>query len=165
MNSLLTLPRRLLLLATLLAIAVIGSALGSQYIGGLEPCKLCHWQRNPYYIGIPLMAITLLAFDASLLLRRVLLIAITAIFLVGVGLGFYHVGVEQGWWPGPVSCTSSASLGASLDEQIENLFNKPRVDCGEPVFVLFGISMAGYNAILSLVIAGLTARAFTKSSN
>ncbi len=156
-------PKKLLILTLLIATAVIGSALGSQYIGGLEPCKLCHWQRYPYYVGIPLVLATLVVFDASIVFRRLLLLAITATFLIGIGLGLYHVGVEQGWWPGPASCSSSATLGASLDEQINNLMNTARVDCRKPAFLLFGISMAGYNALASLVLAALSFRARSKS--
>ena len=158
-------PKKLLLLTLGIALAVIGSALASQYLGGLEPCKLCYWQRNPYYIGIPVILLAFFLFNTSVSLRKILLLIITVIFLAGVGLGIYHVGVEQGWWLGPASCSSAASLGETLEQQIENLLNKPRIDCGEPAFVLLGISMAGYNAICSLLLAALSLRAFLKSKD
>jgi disulfide bond formation protein DsbB len=155
--------QRLLLLTLAIAVAVIGSALGSQYIGGLEPCKLCHWQRIPYYVGIPLILLALLSANGPQALRKLMIACVCLIFVAGIGLGMYHVGVEQGWWPGPVSCSSSATLAGDLDQQIEALFNKQRVDCRDPAWVLFGISMAGYNAIMSLVMAGLALVALVQS--
>ena len=154
---------RLLTLVFVIAAAVLGTALASQYVGGLEPCKLCYWQRNPYYIAVPLLAVSLIFLSGNEKLMKVIAWLVAAIFLVGFGIAVYHVGVEQEWWPGPASCSSSSSLGDSLDQQIENLFNKPRVDCSKPAWTLFGISMAGLNGIVSVfLVAGSVKAALSK---
>jgi len=142
----------LLTLVMAVATVAIGTALASQYIGGLEPCKLCYWQRNPYYIAIPLLVAALLFLRNQSSLMKIIAWLVLAIFFIGFGVSAYHVGVEQGWWSGPTSCSSSASLGNSLDQQIDNLFNKPRVDCSKPAWTFFGISMAGLNAIVSIFL-------------
>ena len=146
---------RLLTLVFVISAAVISTALASQYVGGLEPCKLCYWQRNPYYIAVPLLAVSLIFLRSHETLMKLIAWFVGAIFLVGFAIAAYHVGVEQGWWPGPASCSNSSSLGGSLDQQIENLFNKPRVDCSKPAWTFLGISMAGLNGIVSVfLVAG-----------
>ncbi|HMG51036.1 MAG TPA: disulfide bond formation protein B [Inquilinus sp.] len=146
--------RQLDLLAWLtaaLGVVVLGTVLASQYLGGLQPCELCLYQRWPWAAAIALGLL------AALLrpLRRGLVLLAGIVILLGGALAVYHAGVEYQWWPGFTACTSAISFGtgnaASLRDQ---LLAAPVVRCDVPGFVLFGISMAGYNAILS-VIAGL----------
>jgi disulfide bond formation protein DsbB len=146
--------RRLDLLAWLtaaLGVVVLGTVLASQYLGGLQPCELCLYQRWPWAAAIALGLL------AGLLrpLRRGLVLLAGIVILLGGALAVYHAGVEYQWWPGFTACTSAISFGtgnaASLRDQ---LLAAPVVRCDVPGFVLFGISMAGYNAIVS-VVAGL----------
>ncbi|MBW8727037.1 MAG: disulfide bond formation protein B [Inquilinus limosus] len=146
--------RRLDLLSWLtaaLGVVVLGTVLASQYLGGLQPCELCLYQRWPWGAAIALGVLAVVIRPA----RRVLVGLAGLVILLGGLLAAYHAGVEYGWFPGFTSCTSAISAGggsvASLRDQ---LLNAPVVRCDVPGFVLFGISMAGYNAILS-VIAGL----------
>ena len=146
--------RRLDLLSWLtaaLGVVVLGTVLASQYLGGLQPCELCLYQRWPWGAAIVLGLLAAVIRPA----RRALLLLAGLVILLGGLLAVYHAGVEYGWFPGFTACTSAISLGsgdvAALRDQ---LLNAPVVRCDVPGFVLFGISMAGYNAILSL-IAGL----------
>lgn len=142
----------LLLLAG--SIAVVGTAVASQYLGGLEPCVLCYYQRYPWYLAIGLMI-------AALILPgriRAALMGLTALlFVVGVGLGAYHVGVEHKVFAGPAACGSVTINAGSIDALRAQLVGKPIVRCDTPAWSLFGISMAGYNAIASLGMAALAA--------
>jgi len=131
-------------------LALILGAYGFQYIGGLAPCQLCYWQRYALYVAIPLAAAaTLLAWQApdSRVIRPVLGLAGLAI-LTGAGIAAFHAGVEFKWWPGPDTC-SATELGRTGEEILESILNTNVVRCDEVPWSLFGISMAGYNFIIS----------------
>lgn len=139
-------------LAFCLGLAAILGAWGSQLIGGLVPCELCLEQRMPYYWGLPLMALILLLWNRMPLQAwYVGMVLVTAIFAWGVYLGGFHAGVEWGFWPGPTACTGvgeSFSLDALNDLQ-------PVVGCDVVQFRFLGISLAGYNALVSLAVVAL----------
>ena len=126
------------------SLAIILGAYGFQYIGGLPPCELCYWQRYPYFVIVPLAIIALLLPATS----RVLIAVCGLAYLVGAGIAFYHSGVEYGWWTGPAGCSIA---GASIEELLSRTVV---VRCDEVPWSLFGISMAGYNFILSVLMAG-----------
>jgi disulfide bond formation protein DsbB len=144
-------------LAAALAIAsaiVLSMAYISQYGFGLKPCILCLYQRGPYALNIVL---GFLACLASFRYPRltVLLIYIAALsFLTGAAIAGFHVGVEQGWWKGLPSCGGDiVPQNVSLEDLRRSLENQKIVRCDKPAFVLFGISMAGYNFAVSLALA------------
>ena len=151
--------RAALFLAVAMA-ATVGSALAFQYIGGYIPCHLCLEQRTPYYIGAPLMvaaAITSMLRAPAWVTRG--LLAIGGLLMpYGLYLGVYHSGVEWQWWPGPTDCsgpTPNFSAGGSLLDQM----NKTRVvRCDEAALRILGLSLAGWNAIASLILAAVAFR-------
>jgi disulfide bond formation protein DsbB len=135
------------------SVVVLGSALASQYWGGLAPCKLCIWQRWPYVatIAAALLALSLFRGPRA---RRALVGFCAIVFAVGGGIAIYHAGVEQGWFPGPTSCSADATMAAQTVEELRRLLlAEPVTRCDEIPWSLFGISMAGYNAIVSLILA------------
>ena len=136
------------LLALLLPLALLGGALGSQYIGGLHPCEMCYWQRWPHGAAILLAALAFTAPASSPRSRTLTLLAAAAIAISGA-IGVYHAGVEAGIFEGFTTCT--ATHGMSL----QDIINAPLVRCDQVQWSLFGISMAGWNAILSLTVAAL----------
>jgi disulfide bond formation protein DsbB len=128
-----------------------------QYVLGYPPCPLCLEQRYAFYISVPLAAMILLGLSVGSS-RKVLMLALFAIaaaMLWNAGLGVYHSGVEWHWWPGPQDCsgaTPNFSAGGSLIDQI----NRTRViRCDEAAWRLFGLSLAGYNVLVSLSIAAI----------
>lgn len=148
------LDKKAALLAFGLGLATILGALGSQYIGGLQPCELCLEQRLPYYWGLPLLAVVLLLWNRLPLAVWYIAIGIvTALFVWGAYLGAHHAGVEWGFWPGPTSCS-----GTGIDINFGDLNNIDAnrvVPCNVVQFRFLGISLAGYNALISAAIAGL----------
>ena len=135
------------LIALLLPLALLGGALGSQYLGGLTPCEMCYWQRYPHWAAILLAALSFTAPAGSSRSRALVLLAAAAIAVSG-GIGVYHAGVELGIFEGLTTCTSTASgTGADL---LKEIMNAPLVRCDQVQFSFLGISMAGWNAILSL---------------
>lgn len=135
---------------TLILIAVCGSAAlllgawGFQYIGGLAPCKMCIWQRYPHGAAV-ILGVMAFAFPGirPLPLFGALAAATTA------AIGYYHAGVEQGWWEGPSTCTSGPIGGLSAEELLDQIMSAPLVRCDDIPWELFGISMAGWNGLLS----------------
>ena len=134
-------------IALLLPLGLLGGALGSQYIGGLNPCEMCYWQRWPHGAAI------LLAGAAFVVPARARLLTALAAFAIAVSgaIGVFHAGVELDWWEGLTRCTAGGAL--SLDD----LMNVPLVRCDQVQWSLLGISMAGWNAIISLSSAGVIA--------
>ncbi len=139
-----------ILIAGLGSLLILGGALGFQYLGELAPCPMCIWQRWPHLVA---MLIALAAMTVLWRLRRPLAIAGAATMAVSAGLGAYHVGVEQGWWPGPASCTGVDPSGLTPDELLTRLSQTPLVRCDDIVWDFLGISMAGWNGILSSGLA------------
>ena len=105
-------PRLVPLLLFAASAAVVGAALLSQYVGGLQPCELCLYQRWPYY-GVIMLTLIALALGRSGAARAVTAIAGLA-FLAGAAVAFYHVGVEQHWFAGPTACTGAPLAGWNL---------------------------------------------------
>ncbi len=135
------------------SVIVLGSAMASQYWGGLTPCKLCIWQRWPYVatIVLSILAVTLFCRAGA---RRVLTGLCAIAFAIGGGIAVYHTGVEQGWFPGPTSCSGDATMAAQTIEELRRLLlAQPVARCDEIQWSLLGISMAGYNAIISLMLS------------
>ena len=143
------------LLALVIPSALMLGALGSQYIGGLYPCEMCYWQRWPHDVAIVL---ALFAFGTRLDRAAHILVALAALAIMTSGaIGVYHAGVEYGWWQGITTCATTAA-GVSL----EDIMRAPVVRCDVPQWTLFGVSLAGFNAVISLgaglIILGLLGR-------
>ncbi len=134
-------------LALFVPAALLAGALGSQYIGGLYPCEMCHWQRWGHYAAL---ALALLAYalrgqpDRG---RSFVWLAALAILSSGV-VGVYHAGVELDIFEGATQC-SSAARGSGAD-LLKDIMAAPLVRCDEVQFSFLGISMAGWNALLSI---------------
>jgi disulfide bond formation protein DsbB len=135
-------------LAFVLGLATILGALGSQYLGGLQPCALCLEQRLPYYWGLPLLALILVFWNRLPLPAWYMGMGlVTALFAWGTYLGVYHAGVEWGFWPGPTACSGTGIEGGISLESLSNL--QPIIGCDVVQFRFLGISLAGYNALIS----------------
>lgn len=139
-----------ILLAGLGSLLLLAGALGFQYFGELAPCPMCIWQRWPHLVAV---LIALAATTVLWQLRRPLSIAGAATMVVSAGLGAYHAGVERAWWPGPANCSGVDPSGLTPDELLTRLSQTPLVRCDEIVWDFFGISMAGWNGIISAGLA------------
>ncbi len=147
------------------SVLVVGSAVASQYIGGLEPCILCYYQRYPWYAAIAVALVALvLPGPANRHQARAALLGLCAVlFVAGAGIAAYHVGVEHKIFEGPASCGSVTITGQSIDALRAQLIGKPIVRCDQPAWTLFGVSMAGYNLVATLAMA-LIAACFARRS-
>ena len=150
-------PKRASIAVLALAVLGIGGAWFSQLVLGLAPCELCLLQRWPYYIGVPIAAVTtaLASRPGSMRLVASLLAILALIFLVSAGFASYHAGVEWGFWPGPSACTGQYVAPASTDDFLKSLDAASSVRCDEAAIRVLGLSLAGWNVLASLVIACL----------
>ncbi len=148
-------PRLPLLAILAVSAAMLSAAYAFQYLGGLAPCTLCIYQRVPYAITI---ALTVLAVPFAPVLgpRMVALgVAVCGLaFAAGAAVAGFHVGVEQGWWEGLSSCGSHIDPNQSFEDFKAQLLAAPTVRCTDIAWSMFGISMAGYNFLASVVFAG-----------
>ncbi len=144
-------------LALFAAIATIATAWAFQLWGGYIPCKLCLQERIPYYVGIPIAAVALLAAMAgNARLARLLLLVVAVVFLVGFGLGLYHAGVEWKWWLGPADCGAGAAPSSRVAGDLLGQLTRFRiVSCTEATWRFIGLSFAGWNAVASFGIAAV----------
>ena len=127
-----------------------------QYVLGYPPCPLCLEQRYAFYVSVPLAAMILLRLSVGFS-RKVItlaLLAIAAAMLWNAGLGTYHSGVEWHWWQGPQDCSGAVPNLNTNGGTILDLINKTRVvRCDEAAWRFLGISLAGYNVLVSLFLA------------
>lgn len=144
-------PTRIALLQAVLGGAILGSAYGFQYLGGLQPCVLCLYQRWPWWIAIGLgLAAVLLRGKPGL--QKAMIASASLVILGGAGIAGFHVGVEQKWWQGLASCGGVSDMPMTVEALKRQILNAPVVRCDEVAWSLMGLSMAGYNLLLSLAV-------------
>ena len=133
-------------IALAVPVLLLGGAYLSQYGFGLYPCEMCWWQRWPHFVAAGLAAMSFFAPPKRLW------IALSALAMLVSGLiGAFHAGVEYHWWPGITSCAAVVSNGTG--SALDSIMNAPMVRCDEAPWRLFGISLAGYNFLISTAAA------------
>jgi len=152
----LTRPANAALIAAAVMFAALAGAWYFQYGLGYIPCPLCYEQRIPYYVAIPLgLAIAALAhwgFSNKLVKTGLWLLAL--VLVVSASMGVYHAGVEWGFWKGPTSCAGTGAPSvAPIGDLLKAIQNVKVVSCTDAAWRLFGISLAGYNALISAAMA------------
>lgn len=145
------------LLAFLLPAALLAGAFGSQYFGGLYPCEMCWWQRYAHMVALFFAGLAFTGPAQSPRCRTLVMLAAVAIAVSGA-IGVYHAGVEAKIFEGFTRCTAlSTTRGESTAELLHQISHAPLIRCDDVQFRFLGISMAGWNAILSLGGAALIA--------
>ena len=139
------------LIALSAPVLLLGGAYASQYIGGLHPCEMCWWQRYPHMAAIPL---ALIAY--GLRARPCWSLGFTGLAGLAIGIsgliGLFHAGVEYGWWEGLTTCSTTPTGGSGTD-LLNQIMASPITRCDVAPWDLFGISLAGYNGLLSSAAA------------
>ncbi len=140
-------------LILIVAGATILAALFFEYVLGMQPCLLCLYQRWPYYVAVPLAAV-LVALSLPQSLRRAGLALLGLIFVASAGLGAYHAGVEWGFFLGPSGCGGTpAPLASGMEDFMRQLETVRVISCTEPAWRFLALSMAGWNAVISALVA------------
>ena len=149
------------LTAFLSSALMLAIAHGFEKIGGLAPCFLCLKAREVYWVALTVALIGMLLVRTRFgeKLRRPANALLGVIFLVGVGVAVYHAGAEWGWWPGPAVCASGGTGGVSAADMASIMKGESRLaapSCEKAVWVFLGLSMAGWNGLISLKLAVLS---------
>ena len=138
----------------LASVTVVGTALGTQYLGGLQPCELCLYERWPYYAVIVLGVLALPS--RSRRLHRLVFRLCVVIFAASALLALYHVAVEHHWVAGPAACTGSLTKAGSVEARQRALEGRQPVSCDAPQWSYRGITLAGLNLAASIVMVFLS---------
>jgi len=141
--------RHLVIAATTGSALLLIAALGFQYLGGLAPCQLCIWQRWPHAAAVAVGAAVLIFGVPKLAWAGALAAAASA------AIAFYHAGVEYTWWKGLEACSATPLEMTSGADLLDFSAAQPVVLCDEVVWSFLGLSMAAWNGILSLLLAGI----------
>ncbi|HCM06869.1 MAG TPA: disulfide bond formation protein B [Alphaproteobacteria bacterium] len=147
-------------MCALISAALLGGALLFEHVGGMAPCSLCIWQRWAH-VAVIVCALGWLVISQPIgaSLRAGLIITALA-GITSVGVAGYHAGVEWQLWAGPAGCTASLSSGGSTADLVDSLLATPVVRCDDVPWSLFGLSMAGWNMLLSVDIVALAMMSF-----
>lgn len=137
------------LIALLLPLALLAGAFGSQYFGGLYPCEMCWWQRYAHMAALVPAALAFAAPAETSRSRMLILVAALGIAASGA-IGVYHAGVEAKIFAGFTQCTAEPTSGLSTAELLKQITHENVIRCDEVQWSFLGISLAGWNAILSL---------------
>ena len=132
------------------------SALIIQYWLGHEPCKLCLYQRIPYFLSI-LLLIKILFFKKY---EKITLFILFLIFIASAVLAFYHFGIEQGFFSESFVCKAGDLSGTLSKEQLLEQLNKYNISCKEVSFRVLGLSLATINTILSIILSVIFLKLF-----
>ncbi len=132
-----------------IATTTIISALIFEYGFGYQACELCYLQRKPWYFMMSYaLLLSLFAAKGEVRVVRWGLLVAGLVLLGEMGLAIWHAGIEWKWWPGPASCTRTQNLTGALPD-----LSKRVILCDEAAVRIFGISLAGWNAVVSLLTA------------
>jgi disulfide bond formation protein DsbB len=139
---------------------VLGTALLSQYWGGLAPCELCLLQRWPWDVAVVISLVAVFAGSRAGLPWVALLLGL--VFAASVAFAFYHVGVEQRWFAGPTACTASSGA-VTVEDMRRQILGTAPVMCDKVQWSIFGVSLAGLNLLASLIMTAICAWAFLRT--
>ncbi len=131
--------------------ALLAGALAFQHLGGLAPCEMCRWQR---WALLGALAPALLALATPGRLRRALLGLSAGAALVTAAIALWHMGVERQWWPSPTPCAAPPTAAGGPGGFAGSLIGAPIVRCDAVPWSLAGLSMAGWNMVLTLLMSG-----------
>ncbi|MGI9485007.1 MAG: disulfide bond formation protein B [Geminicoccaceae bacterium] len=141
-------PKNASLLLGLAALAILATVFASQYLGGLEPCQMCIWQRWPFAI------LVVIGLIGAFWRPKVMLTLALLTLLVSIGLAGYHVAVEQGWLALPAGCAVGTDAGSV--EELKALLKAAPPTCDQVDFSVLGLSLAGWNVVGSIILATFT---------
>jgi disulfide bond formation protein DsbB len=133
----------------------LAGAWGLQLFGGYAPCELCLQERIAYYIAVPAGILAALLAVRSPRISAILLAICGAALLYNAGLGVYHAGAEWKFWPGPATCTGVQQLSSTPEDLLKSLRHSHAIRCDEAALRIFGLSLAGYSALISLALSAI----------
>jgi len=145
----------LIVILTIISLTII-SAFIIQYWLGHEPCKLCLYERIPYFLSI-LLIIKILFIKKY---KKITLLILSLVFISSAALAFYHFGIEQGFFSESFVCETRNLSETLSKEQLMEQLKQNRISCKDVSFKILGLSLAAINTIFSLVLSVIFIRLF-----
>ena len=144
--------------ALLASAAMLAAAHYFETFEHLPPCELCLKQRTVYWIAgtVAAIAMVVVRLPGGPRFRQLSCWLLALVFLASVGAAGYHAGVEWKFWPGPQACTGSAKVTLESLQALLNAKTTHVVRCDEPAWIFLGLSMAGWNTLISLALTALS---------
>jgi disulfide bond formation protein DsbB len=143
----------------LVILAVVVSSLVGAFlfeVAGYAPCELCLKERIPYYAAVPVAGLAVLFAARGLkAFLRAAFVALALIFAASAIFGAYHTGIEWGFWPGPAECTGPLDRARSTADFLRQLQSVKVARCDAPTVRILGLSLAGWNALISAGLAAI----------
>lgn len=142
------------------SLLLLAAAHAFENFGGLEPCPLCLRQREAHWTAVAVSSLILVITwrAAAPVWRDALMAGLVAVYVASTSIAFYHFGVEQKWWDAPASCAVNSADSLALSDMLERLRHRAAASsCDDIPWSFLGLSMAGYNALFSLMLASLSA--------
>ena len=139
-----------------LILLILVSAFVIEYVMGHKPCKLCIYERVPYFLSI------LLIFQILLIKKfeKISLLLLSLVFVVSFVLAFYHFGIEQGFFQESIACTTNGLSNELTKEQILEKLKQNNISCKDVSFKFLGLSLAAINSIFSIALSVIFVRLF-----
>ncbi len=139
-----------------LILLILASAFVIEYAMGYKPCKLCIYERIPYFLSI------LLIFQILLIKKfeKISLLLLSLVFVVSFVLAFYHFGIEQGFFQESIACTTNGLSNELTKEQILEKLKQNNISCKDVSFKFLGLSLAAINSIFSIALSVIFVRLF-----
>ena len=148
-RSVLLSPHKVIIVTAITSASLLLSVFILQYFVGIKPCSLCITQRWPHALVLMLSLCALLPIMAKF--RRPILALISLAFATTASVGAYHLSIEFGWVTGPATCSGNIT-GDTVEELRRQLMAQPFTKCNDIAWSLFGVSLAGYNFLISTVL-------------
>lgn len=146
LRSVLLNPHKVIIITAITSASLLLAVFILQYLVGIEPCSLCITQRWPHALVLMLSLCALLPIMAKF--RRPILALIGLAFATTASIGAYHLSIEFGWVAGPATCSGNIT-GETVEELRRQLMAQPFAKCNDIAWSLFGVSLAGYNFMIS----------------
>ena len=158
--SVLLTPERGIAGCALISAALLAGAFLFEYVGDMAPCRLCIWQRWAHAGVIVCALASLFLGRAGIMSLRAGLLVTAAAGLASIGIAGYHAGVEWQLWAGPAGCTAALNANLAAADLVDSLLATPVVRCDDVPWSLFGLSMAGWNMLISVDIVAVATLSF-----
>ena len=142
--------------ALIAAATLLGIAHAFETFGHLSPCELCLKQRDAYWAAMGVAAVGLALSYSPVKARRLVCLLLAGVFLTGAGVAVYQAGAEWKFWPGPSSCSGGGAVSMADLNRLLHGGHRTVVRCDQAAWIFLGLSMAGWNALISIALAGMS---------
>ena len=127
-----------------------------EYRLGHQPCKLCLYERIPYFLSI-LLIVKIFFIKGN---EKITLLILSLVFIISSVLAFYHFGIEQGFFKESLACTAGNLSETLTKEELLKQLSQNTISCKDVTFMIFDFSLAAINTIFSIALSAIFIKLF-----